>query len=232
MDSIAILTGLLIGFAGSAHCAAICGCISTSLLMATAPAGEGVAARLSAMTLIQTGRALSYVIAGAAVGAIGGAFAQLAALAGAQAWLQVVAAIMLAWVGLSIIGLLPRRFQFDTYLAGAAARLAGASRLFYDASPLVAGMVWGFVPCGMVYNALLMAMAGGSAQAGAQFMAGFAVGTMPSILATTFGASSLARAGGLLQHRQWLRMAVGGGVVAFAAFSVFQSAGTAFCAVN
>jgi hypothetical protein len=50
------------------------------------------------------------------------------------------------------------------------------SRLAYaggTAGPLVAGLFWGFLPCGMVFGALFYAMATGSALGGAMLMAGF-----------------------------------------------------------
>jgi len=47
---------------------------------------------------------------------------------------------------------------------------------------LVVGGLWGWVPCGMVYSALLTAMLQGSALDGAAAMAAFGLGTLPMLL--------------------------------------------------
>ncbi|MEG6509009.1 sulfite exporter TauE/SafE family protein [Methyloligella sp. 2.7D] len=230
MDSgVALIGGLLIGFSGSAHCAGICGGISSSLYLATTPDGAGVAERTSTLALLQFGRALSYVIAGAAVGAAGAGIGELAAMAGAQSVLRYVAAGMLIWVGLSICGVLPGASRFDSLLASLTANVARIPKPYAGLSPLAAGLLWGFAPCGMVYNALLLSMAGGSALGGAELMTGFALGTMPSIAATTFGATSLAGLARSVRSKPWLRVTMGLSLVGLAIFTVFQSADMAYC---
>jgi sulfite exporter TauE/SafE len=44
------------------------------------------------------------------------------------------------------------------------------------------GLLWGFLPCGLVYSALATAFAAGSAVAGGVWMAAFALGTLPNLL--------------------------------------------------
>ncbi len=51
------------------------------------------------------------------------------------------------------------------------------------AAPLVLGMVWTFLPCGLLYSALLVAALAGSALPGALVMALFALGTSVSLMA-------------------------------------------------
>jgi sulfite exporter TauE/SafE len=55
------------------------------------------------------------------------------------------------------------------------------------------GMVWGWMPCGLVYTVLLVATLQQSAQAGAATMAVFGLGTAPAMLIAAFGAHRLAR---------------------------------------
>jgi sulfite exporter TauE/SafE len=47
---------------------------------------------------------------------------------------------------------------------------------------LLLGMVWGWLPCGLVYSALALAMASGAALNGAAVMLVFGVGTLPTLL--------------------------------------------------
>jgi hypothetical protein len=46
----------------------------------------------------------------------------------------------------------------------------------------VAGGVWGWLPCGMVYSVLVTAMLSGSAGRGALVMLAFGLGTLPMLL--------------------------------------------------
>jgi sulfite exporter TauE/SafE len=87
------------------------------------------------------------------------------------------------------------------YLAGAwngVARLeAGGQWLWHRVRPLsrmlvpvdtpwkalALGGLWGFLPCGMVYSALLTALLSGSALRGAATMLAFGLGTVPMLLA-------------------------------------------------
>jgi hypothetical protein len=70
---------------------------------------------------------------------------------------------------------------------------------------LAAGMLWGLLPCGLVYYALLMALAVGSATGGALFMLGFGVGTLPGLMTTGMLAGWLAR----LARRPAMRQVAG-----------------------
>lgn len=53
------------------------------------------------------------------------------------------------------------------------------------------GMLWGWLPCGLVYSALATASTTGTAASGALFMLGFGIGTLPAVvLASTLGSTS------------------------------------------
>ncbi len=76
--------------------------------------------------------------------------------------------------------------------------------------------MWGFLPCGMVFGALFYAMLSGSALHGGAVMAGFGLGTLPSVTAAAFGVASFRR----LARTPNARVAVGLGIIALAAASV------------
>ncbi|MBV5345733.1 MAG: sulfite exporter TauE/SafE family protein, partial [Rhodoferax sp.] len=44
------------------------------------------------------------------------------------------------------------------------------------------GLLWGWLPCGLVYSALIMALSSGSAAKGASIMLAFGIGTLPNLL--------------------------------------------------
>jgi sulfite exporter TauE/SafE len=67
---------------------------------------------------------------------------------------------------------------------------------------LALGAVWGWLPCGLVYSALLLAAASGGPRSGALALAAFGVGTLPAVLATAGFGRLLGRLGGGLSIRR------------------------------
>jgi len=55
---------------------------------------------------------------------------------------------------------------------------------------LALGIVWGWLPCGMVYSALTLSIATGSVPVGAWVMGAFGLGTLPMLLAMGLGATA------------------------------------------
>lgn len=204
--------GLTLGLASALHCAAMCGCIASSLLIAFEPGRQR--SRLSILLEMQLGRVAVYVGLGAAVGVLGSAGYALVPGQSSYKMIQTAAAISIVAVGLWTAGLLP-----IPELASAAAR--GVARRL-DAlvltpmrgrtiGPAAAGLIWGANPCPMVLAALLSAALTGTGLGGATLMAGFGLGTVPAVVASAYGVTRLARlsAGG--------RGAVAGGLLVAAA---------------
>ena len=70
---------------------------------------------------------------------------------------------------------------------------------------LLLGMVWGWLPCGMVYAVLALALASGTALEGGAIMLAFGAGTLPTML--TIGLTYHALRGVL--QRPWIRVSAG-----------------------
>ncbi|MCP9627459.1 sulfite exporter TauE/SafE family protein [Rhodopseudomonas palustris] len=213
--------GAVLGLAGSLHCAGLCGGIASSLLLATSSPDAAASGRAATLLRIQLGRTLSYTLFGAAVGAGGAAFGGLVTLAGLQPAMRIAAACALAWTGLSVAGLFPGFRVIDRALAMASSIRTRSSRRPPLPSSLALGIAWGFAPCGMVYAALLNAMLSGSTLAGAEFMAGFGLATIPAVAAAAFGVTTLASA---RVSRRGVRSALGAALVALGAASMIEPA--------
>ncbi len=216
-DSLTFLGGLLLGLASSLHCAGMCGAIASSLMFAFAP-GETQVERAGALLAAHAGRVLMYVVGGMVLGAAGsrlyGAFDHAIAVV-VMRW---AAAVALGWIGLSVAGFAPSLAFFDR-LAGPIAeslRFSPAPAFAGGAGAFASGLVWGLLPCGMVYGALFYAMLSGDALRGGAVMAGFGLGTLPSVTAVAFGVSSFRR----LARAPNARIAVGLAIMALAAASV------------
>jgi hypothetical protein len=180
-----------LGLAGSVHCVAMCGGIAAaagSRLQGAAGARTGV--------LFNLGRVASYAALGLVIGAVvGTAFGIVNAkpfafaLRGLAALLMLVLGLQLLtgrdWVGLERLGArVWRRLQ---PLTGSALGLPGPGRF------LALGALWGFLPCGLVYSALALAAASGSATGGGLTMLAFGAGTLPSMVGTTLAGSAVMR---------------------------------------
>jgi sulfite exporter TauE/SafE len=55
------------------------------------------------------------------------------------------------------------------------------------------GLVWGWLPCGLVYSVLLIAATSADSRDGAMIMLVFGLGTMPAMIMTGLGAARLAQ---------------------------------------
>jgi hypothetical protein len=194
LAEISFLGGLVAGLASSLHCAGMCGGIGASLMFAlssSADAGQ----RLGVLMTAQTGKLLAYVLAGAAVGLAGTALYAQMDFSAAQAVFRWGAAMMLVSVGLSLTGWMPAIAGIDRLLAPVTRLALRPAMTLGGASPLLAGLAWGALPCAMVYAALLYAMLSGSALQGALVMLGFGTGTLVPVTATALGIGWLERTG-------------------------------------
>lgn len=170
-----IVTGFLLGLAGSFHCAGMCGPIAVSLPLR----GKTFLQKLLSGTLYNLGRTLMYGIMGAIFGLIG----QGVYLLGFQRWVSIaMGAIMIFSV------LLPRLFsnyktlRFD-FFTGIIRR--GLQKLFTlrsSAAMFFIGMLNGLLPCGLVYLAIIGAIAIGNIWYGSLYLILFGLGTLPMML--------------------------------------------------
>ena len=83
---------------------------------------------------------------------------------------------------------------------------------------LAAGLLWGWIPCGLVYTALLWALAAHSATQGAFIMASFGLGTLPVMLGIGFFSAHLLP----YMQKQWLRSSTGIVMIAFGLYQFYQ----------
>jgi sulfite exporter TauE/SafE len=176
MQTSLALTALFMGLAGGPHCIAMCGAACAGIGQA---AGEQ---KTSAMWTFQVGRVLGY----SALGALAAASMQ------GLGWLTVQsAALRPVWtffhVAVMVLGLLLLwKAEQPIWLEQAGKKIwTGARSLAMGrgrGAPLVLGALWSFLPCGLLYSALLVAALTGHAVEGALVMALFAIGTSVSMM--------------------------------------------------
>ncbi len=169
----------LVGLLGGTHCVGMCGGIVGALSM-------GAPARWSMHLAYNGGRILSYSAAGAIAGALGAASMGLEGQVPARLILYFVANLMLVALGLYLLGV-TRALAF-TERAGQALwrHLQPLTRRFLPARSIAQafplGLLWGWLPCGLVYSALASSLTAGSAGRGGLMMLAFGLGTLPNLL--------------------------------------------------
>lgn len=186
-----LLPLFLAGLLGGTHCVAMCGgvvaVLAGSPITVSARVGRpGVAGRLPLLLSYNAGRIASYVLVGAIAGGLGFAGANLAGQLPARLVLLLLANLLLVAMGLYLMGIPQLLLPLERGGAVLWRRLQPATRRFLPArTPLQAfplGLIWGWLPCGLVYSALASALASGSAERGAMVMLAFGLGTLPNLL--------------------------------------------------
>ncbi|AOU96824.1 hypothetical protein BI364_01315 [Acidihalobacter yilgarnensis] len=214
---------VLVGLLGGVHCVGMCGGIVGALSFGMSPGRRaGFWSALPILLAYNIGRITSYSIAGMLAGGLGWYATQLAHVHQAQLVLGVIAALFMIALGLYLAG----------WWRGLAAveRLGGhvwrriepfGRRLLPVRGPTQAlglGVVWGWLPCGLVYSVLIWALASGGPLRGALLMLCFGLGTLPNLLAMGVFAARLAK----FARLPWVRRVAGSLVVAFGVFSLLR----------
>lgn len=214
MPDTGFLALFLVGLLGGTHCVGMCGGIVGALSMGGPP-------RLSLHLAYNLGRIASYGIAGALVGALGGLSLALSGQLPLRLALHVAASLMLVALGLYLIGI-TRALAFTERLGqNLWRRIQPLTRRFLPANtparafPL--GLLWGWLPCGLVYSALATALTSGSALKGGLLMLAFGAGTLPNLL---LAGLLLARLRGFVQQ-PWVRLVAGGLVAGFGCWGLY-----------
>ena len=151
--------------------------------------------RLRGLLAYNAGRILTYAALGALAGTLGATVGGFLPPEVARRGGRLLAALFLVGLGLFLAG----RPQFLQPIERLGARLwrriEPAGRRFLQARgpghALALGLVWGFLPCGLVYSMLAMASLAGGAGSGAIVMLSFGAGTLPALFAAGLAASRL-----------------------------------------
>lgn len=186
MDSIYI-TAFIVGILGGVHCLGMCGGVVGGLTFSLESKVQTSWWRMMSFQLTYNlGRLTSYVIVGAIFGLFGASLGSVATFLPVQQLLQLLAGLFMIalglylggwWFGVAKIERLGQKLW--QHLAPYAQKMTPV-RHYHQA--WLYGLIWGWLPCGLVYSMLIMAMTAGSALAGAGVMLAFGLGTLPNLM--------------------------------------------------
>jgi hypothetical protein len=205
-----LLSAFLVGLLGSTHCLGMCGGIVGALTLSVrADRRASFSQLLPYLLAYNGGRLLSYAVAGAAAGWAGAALLGATLPTAAPLATRVIAGGFMIALGLYLSGWWPGLQLLEKWGGAVWKRIEPFGRRLLPVNhPLKAfgfGLVWGWLPCGMVYAALAWALAAGSATQGATLMLAFGLGTSPMLLAAGAAAEWLKD----FVHHAWVRRAAG-----------------------
>lgn len=201
IEPLSLITALLLGLMGASHCLVMCGGIAA----AASSSGSGKT-DLSFLFLFNLGRILSYTCAGLIVSLIGLWLADSHQVA--QQVLRSISGLLLILMGFYIA----RWWMVLTRLESAGQflwrYLQPLTRKLIPirtrTQALTLGVLWGWLPCGLIYSTLAWVAANGQPGMGALTMLFFGLGTLPGILAAGLFARQISA---IIQHQRFRQVA-------------------------
>lgn len=206
----------LIGLLGAGHCAGMCGGIVAALGFAT----DSNQSRWPIILTYNLGRISSYGLMGALVGLLGQFGDQFLSLG---PWLRAIAGLLLILMGFyladwwKVLTVLERGGQLLWKRLQPLGK--GLFKVHSVGRGFLYGMLWGWLPCGLVYSALAFAGASASPGTGSLAMMAFGLGTLPAMLV---GGIFSAQLRSFLQGR-WLRVAMAMVLIVFGSWTLWSA---------
>jgi sulfite exporter TauE/SafE len=184
MQEFTLITAFTVGLLGGVHCIGMCGGIVGALSFATQ-----ASSKKSMMILLSynLGRLSSYTLAGALMGGLGWLAAYWLDIRYLQVILQLIAGIFMVLLGLYLSGWWMVLVRLEKvggvvwrYIQPLSKKVMPVENAH---QAILLGLLWGWLPCGLVYSVLIWSMSAGSMQHGALLMLCFGLGTLPNLLA-------------------------------------------------
>jgi hypothetical protein len=171
------VSALMMGLVGGPHCVAMCGAACAGIARSAEPQGT------LALWKFQFSRLLGYSLMGALAGGtvqgLGWMGQQTAVLRPVWTMMHVAALLL----GLVLLWQARQPAFIDDWGQRIWRKARPMMSRLGGKAPVVLGVGWALMPCGLLYSALLVASLSASALEGAFIMAAFALGTMVSLVA-------------------------------------------------
>lgn len=218
------LTAFLVGFLGGVHCFGMCGGIVTALSFGVREDLREHQQKLLGLQLAYNlGRIISYTTAGFIAGALGFFAHDLSGMQEVRIGLQLIAAVIMIALGLYLGGWWFGLLKIEQMGSGLWKHIEPIGRKLIPVQTmggaLSLGLVWGWLPCGLIYSVLIWALAVADPVEGALLMLSFGLGTLPNLLLMGVFAAQLGR----YLQKAWLRKMAGMLVVVFGLWQLYDA---------
>ena len=216
------LSAFLVALLGGVHCVGMCSGIVAALTLSL-PAQQKFSTLWPYLLAYNLGRLLSYVSAGILAGGVGAWAAHLTSVYYGQQILKMTAGLFMIMLGLYLAGWWQGLIRLEQAGGIFWRRLEPLGRgllpIRYPGQALVMGMIWGWLPCGLVYSVLIWAISTGSGVEGGLLMLSFGLGTLPALLAMGTFAATLHE----FTHKPRLRQIAGISVMGFGIYQILMA---------
>ena len=221
MESI-YLTAFIVGVLGGVHCLGMCGGVVGGLTFSLDVRAQTNWRKMMTFQLMYNlGRLASYAIIGAIFGLLGMGLGSVAALLPVQQLLQVFAGLFMIALGLYLAGWWFGVAKIEKLGQKLWQRLAPYAEKMtpvrYYHQAWLYGLVWGWLPCGLVYSMLIMAMTAGTAMSGSFVMLAFGLGTLPNLMLMGVFAFYFTR----ISRMPWVKRLAGMSVMALGFWQIY-----------
>ena len=194
-DYLLLITAFSLGFLGSPHCVGMCGGIIGVLHNGIEDVAGAKKRQIGYSLAFNGGRLISYAVAGMIAATLGGSLIVLIGAQRSHAVMQMTAGIFMLLLGLSIAGWWSGLNRIESFGYKFWRQLQPLTRHFIPIrskiQALLLGALWGWLPCGLVYSALLLVLASGNALQGGLTMLAFGLGTLPIMALLGMSASKI-----------------------------------------
>jgi len=195
ISDVSLVAAFLVGLLGGVHCVGMCGPIVGVLSLGLPEQQRTGSARWRYLLAYNAARISSYTLAGALLGGIGWLAANWSGLHQLQQGLQLLAALFMVALGLYLAGWWQGLAHVERAGALVWKRLEPLGRRFLPvqtpARAFLLGLIWGWLPCGLVYSVLVWSISTGDPLYGAALLFSFGLGTLPNLLAMGAAAAGL-----------------------------------------
>lgn len=230
---VSYIAAFLVGLLGGVHCVGMCGGIVGALCLGLNQSSDNtqlqntqVQKTRSAFPFLlsyNAGRITSYTLAGLLMGSIGWLGSHLFQIYALQQILEIIAAVFMLALGLYIAGWW-RILASIEQLGGKVIwkRLEPLGRRFMPVTSyrqaFALGLVWGWLPCGLVYSVIIWTISTQSPLEGGLLMLSFGLGTLPNLLLMGVFASTLNQ----FIQQPWVRQVAGVMIMIFAGVMFYR----------
>ena len=216
------LAAFLVGLLGGVHCVGMCGGIVGALCLGLdheqdKTAQQSFKKSFPFLLSYNAGRITSYTLAGVLMGGVGWLGSHLFTLYSIQQTLEIIAATFMLALGLYIAGWWKGLASVERWGGKVIwKRLEPFGRRFMPVKTynhaFALGLVWGWLPCGLVYSVIIWTISTQSPLEGGLLMLSFGLGTLPNLLLMGIFASTLNQ----FIQQPWVRQVAGVLIMSFA----------------